>query len=159
MGTNDLLRTLSSTILPPGVERRSGHSTTSAVQGQNFADLLAGKASGKLLTGRGVNIRPEAGIELSSDQLARVGNAIDQAEAAGAQHAIVMIDGMALKVDVGVRQVVQKVDMQKASVMSGVDTVVQAGDHTPGAHKATMPTAGFHPNLAKILGGPSEAAA
>lgn len=159
MGTNDLLRTLSSTILPPGVERRSGQPAPSAVQGQSFADLLAGKASGKLLSGRGVNIRAEAGIELSPDQLARVGNAIDQAEAAGAQHALVMIDGMALKVDVGVRQVVEKVDTQKPSVMSGVDTVVQAGDHSAGATKAAMPASGFHPNLAKILGGDSQAAA
>lgn len=159
MGTNDLLRTLSSTILPPGVERRSGQSASSAVQGQSFADLLAGKASGKLLSGRGVSVRPETGIELSADQLARVGNAMDQAEAAGAQHALIMIDGMALKVDVGVRQVVEKVDMQKPAVTSGVDTVIQAGDHTAGAQKTAMPPSGFHPNLAKILGGASEAAA
>ncbi|MGH7243680.1 MAG: hypothetical protein ACREJD_09715 [Phycisphaerales bacterium] len=159
MGTNDLLRTLSSTILPPGVERRSGQTAQSPVQGQSFAELLAGTASGKLASGRGVNVLADSGVNLSSDQLARVGNAMDQAEAAGAQHALVMIDGMALKVDVGVRQVVAQVDPNKNAVMSGIDTVIQAGDHTASAQKLTMPSAGFHPSLAKILGGDSEAAA
>mgnify|MGYP001267656806 CR=1 FL=1 len=159
MGTNDLLRTLSSTILPPGVERRSGQAAPAAVQGQSFADLLAGKASGKLSSDRGVNIRSDSGVQLNADQMTRVANAMDKAEAAGAQHALVMIDGMALKVDVGVRQVVQQVDMKQSSIMSGIDTVIQAGDHTASAQKATMPSAGFHPNLAKILSGDSAAAA
>ncbi|MBX3379186.1 MAG: hypothetical protein KF805_03765 [Phycisphaeraceae bacterium] len=159
MGTNNLLQSLSSTILPPGVERRSGQSATGSVQGQSFADLLAGKASGKLLSGRGVSVRAESGVELNPEQLARLGNAMDQAEAAGAQHALVMIDGMALKVDVGVRQVLEQVDLKKASVMSGIDTVVHAGDHSASAQKSPMPAAGFHPNLAKILSGDSEAAA
>jgi len=159
MGTSDLLRTLGSTILPPGIERRSGQTASGAVQGQSFAELLAGKASGKLSSDRGVNIRPESGVQLNTDQMARVANAMDQAEAAGAQHALVMIDGMALKVDVGVRQVLSQVDMKQSAVMSGIDTVVQAGNHTASAQKPTMPSAGFHPSLAKILSGDSEAAA
>lgn len=153
MSTNNLLQSLSSKILPPGIERRSGTQATGAVQGQSFADLLSGKASGSLLSGRGVSVRSESGVQLDSEQLARLGNAMDRAEAAGAQHALVMIDGMALKVDVGVRQVVEQVDLQKASLMTGIDTVVHAGDHSSGAQSAPMPGAGFHPSLAKILSG------
>ncbi|MBL8875331.1 MAG: hypothetical protein JNM86_05985 [Phycisphaerae bacterium] len=159
MANNDLLRTLSSTILPPGVERRTGQTAPAAVQGQSFAELLAGKASGKLSSDRGVNIRAESGVQLNSDQMARVANAMDKAEAAGAQHALVMIDGMALKVDVGVRQVVEQIDMKQSAVMSGIDTVIHAGDQTASAQKPVMPGAGFHPSLAKILSGDPRAAA
>lgn len=159
MGTNDLLRTLSSTILPPGVERRSGQSKPLPVQAQSFAELLAGKSAGSVLGGRGVTVRPEASVNLSPDQMARLGDAIDRAESAGAQHALVMIDGMALKVDVGVRQVVAQVDLQKSPPLTGIDTVLHAGDHSGSAQKATLPGTGFHPNLAKILQGPAANAA
>lgn len=159
MANNDLLRTLSSTILPPGVERHSGQSAPAKVQGQSFAELLAGKASGKLTSDRGVNIRADSGVQLNADQMARVANAMDKAEAAGAQHALVMIDGMALKVDVGVRQVVQQVDMKQSEVMTGIDTVIHAGDQTASAQKPFVPAAGFHPGLAKILSGGSQTAA
>lgn len=159
MGTNDLLRTLSSTILPPGIERRAGQPGPGSAQGQSFAELLAGSALGKSSGDRGVNIRAESGVRLNADQLARVADAMDRAESAGAQHALVMIDGMALRVDVGVRQVVQQVDMKQSSVMSGIDTVIHAGDHSASAQKTSMPSAGFHPNLAKMLSGDSTAAA
>ena len=159
MGTSDLLRTLSSTILPPGVERRTGQSAPGAVPSQSFAELLAGKTTGKLSNDRGVNIRAESGVQLNADQMARVANAMDQAESAGAQRALVMIDGMALKVDVGVRQVIQQVDLKQSSTMSGIDTVIYAGDQTASAQKAIMPGAGFHPSLAKILSGNAEPAA
>ncbi|MBS0188820.1 MAG: hypothetical protein JSS51_12180 [Planctomycetes bacterium] len=160
MAITDLFRSLASAILPPGVERRSGQSPTGAIEGQSFADLLASEKSGKLSSARGVNIRPEAGVKLSPEQLARIGTAIDKAEAAGAQNALVMIDGMALKVNVGVRQVVEQVDMQKSGVMTGIDAVIPAGDQTGAdSKKSLLPSVGFHPNLAKILQGKDQAAA
>lgn len=159
-GTN-LLRTLAGPILPAGVSKLSGSTGSSGqIEGQSFAELLAGEKSGKLSSGRGVNIHPDSGVKLNADQLQRLGVALDRAEASGAQHALVMIDGMALKVDVGVRQVVSQVNMADAEVASGIDAVIQAGDATKSkTNGLTMPGTGFHPSLAKMLEGPTENAA
>jgi hypothetical protein len=158
MTSSDLLRSLSGSVLPAGIDRLTGSGAAGApsIEGGNFADLLAQAANGKLMTGRPVQVLPESGVTLNSDQTARMSAAIDQAEASGAQNALVMMDGMALKVNVATRQVVQQVDLSKAGVMSGIDTIVQAGGGLPGSAPkapsvAGLPPSGFNPSLAKIL--------
>ncbi len=152
MTSADAFRSLSGTVLPPGVERRTGSSGFSGkLEGQSFADLLANEARGKISSARPVAVRPESGVKLTPDQMSRLGVAIDRAEAAGAQHALVMMDGMALKVDVGVRQVVEQVDLKSATVTPGIDAVIHAGE-TKKIQTIAPPVAGFHPSLSKILG-------
>ncbi|MBY0113919.1 MAG: hypothetical protein K2Y21_13965 [Phycisphaerales bacterium] len=131
MSTADLFKPLSNTILPPGVERRSGSigaalSGSKKLESMSFADLLSKESAGQLSTGRPVSIHPGCDVQLSEDQMHRLGVAMDRAEASGAQRALVMIDGMAVKVDVGVRQVVGKVDLQATPVLGEIDAVVQA---------------------------------
>lgn len=162
----DLFKPLSNTVLPPGVERRTGAAASSlgaanSLESLSFADLLNREAKGQLTTGRPVSIHPDCDVQLSEDQMQRLGVAIDRAEASGAQRALVMIDGMAMKVDVGVRQIVGKVDLQSTPVLGEIDAVVQA-DAGSGADQVKPllgPTAAsLHPSLAKLLDPESRAA-
>lgn len=157
MSNADLFRPLTNSVLPPGVERRIGAAAAGAnkkIESLSFADLLTREASGQLSTDRPVSVHPDCGIQLSEDQMHRLGVAIDRAEASGAQRALVMIDGMAVKVDVGVRQVVGKVDLQSTPVLGEIDAVVQAD---PGANPDQPKpllgpaAASLHPSLAKLL--------
>lgn len=152
----DPFRALATSILPPGVERGVRGGTRSLpLESQSFASLLAREASGSLASGRPVSVREGSGLELSEQQLSRIGAALDRAEAAGAQRAVVLVDGQALRVDVGVRQIVERVDLQSISVLPGIDAIVQAGDQrsAPGAGAGNLlGTTAMHPDLARLLG-------
>lgn len=164
MSNADLFRPLSNSILPPGVERRSGAAASSPgskIESLSFAELLNREASGNISTDRPVSIHPDCELNLSEDQLHRLGVAMDRAEASGAQRALVMIDGMAVKVDVGVRQILGKVDLQSTPVLGEIDAVVQADAGF--ASDASKPLLGpaaasLHPSLAKLLDPDSRAA-
>lgn len=157
MSSADLFRPLSNSILPPGVERRAGvagSNAASKIESLSFAELLNREASGNLSTQRPVSVHPDCELNLSEDQLHRLGVAMDRAEASGAQRALVMIDGMAVKVDVGVRQVLGKVDLQSTPVLGEIDAVVQADAsiHHDLAKPLLGPAAAaLHPSLAKLL--------
>lgn len=155
----DLFKPLSNAVLPPGVERRigaaaSGLGAKNTFESLSFADLLTREASGQLTTGRPVSIHPDCDVQLSEDQMQRLGVAIDRAEASGAQRALVMIDGMAMKVDIGIRQIVGKVDLQSTPVLGEIDAVVQADANAFADQPKPLlgPTAAsLHPSLAKLL--------
>jgi hypothetical protein len=155
----DLFRPLNNAILPPGVERRVGAAKSalagnSKIESLSFAELLNREASGNLSTQRPVSVHPGSELNLSEDQLQRLGVAMDRAEASGAQRALVMIDGMAVKVDVGVRQIIGKVDLQSTPVLGEIDAVVQAdtGLHADQPKPLLGPAAAaLHPSLAKLL--------
>lgn len=159
MSNADLFRPLSNSVLPPGVERRVGAAASalggnSKLESLSFAELLNREAGGGLATGRPVSVHPDCDVQLSEDQMHRLGVAIDRAEASGAQRALVMIDGMSIKVDVGVRQIVGKVDLQSTPVLGEIDAVVQAdaGVGSDQAKPLLGPTAAsLHPSLAKLL--------
>ena len=128
----NLLRGLASGVLPGGVEsaRKNGN-TPANVGSASFSELFS--TISKSGSGLPVSIAAGAGLELSSEQLARVAQAADKAQAQGASRALVMIDGQALQLDVGVRQITGKVDLNSTDVMSGIDTVVWAGGPSAGA--------------------------
>lgn len=161
MAIPTIFKALTSAILPPGIERSLGSGLPKGqIEGQSFADLLAMEKTGSLGSARGVSVRPEAGVNLSSEQMARLGVAMDRAEASGAQNALIMLDGMALKVNVGVRQVTEQVDIANTQVASGIDAVINAGDTRKGKPATlSMPGAGVHPSIAKILEGSQQSAA
>jgi hypothetical protein len=91
-----------------------------------FAALLDKARDGQIHSGRDVTIAHNAGIELSHDQLQRLAAAADQAEAHGATRALVLIDGLALRIDVTMREVTGAVDLDTAGVFTDIDAVVRA---------------------------------
>jgi hypothetical protein len=120
--TVDLLR-----LLGPGgasgVQATQG-AAPGQVAGADFASLLQQARQGQLASGRQVTVARGSGLNLSADQLQKISVAADQAEAQGATRALVFMDGMALRLDVGNRQVMGAVDPTKPGVMTGLDAVV-----------------------------------
>jgi hypothetical protein len=128
-------------------------SQTPQVQGASFDQLLQQAQGGGISSGIPVRVAREANLNLSSSQLARLSDAADRAEAAGASRALVMMDGMVLNMDVGLRTITGQADLSSTKVLNGVDAVVtvanQAGE-LPG--QVPPPGAGaMNASLLKIL--------
>lgn len=122
-----LLQKLASAGRVSGVGTSGARDGAISADGEvDFAGLLQRARSGELTTGREVSVGREAGIELNSEQLKRLSAAVDLAEAHGADHAVVMIDGLALKVDVAARTVVGVVNTTAPGVTTGIEALVVA---------------------------------
>lgn len=102
----------------------------------SFSDLLQ-RAKG-VQTHRPVSVGRDISVELSAEQLARVAKAVDQAEAAGAVRALVMLDGKPLTVDVQMRQIIEA---DERDVLTNIDTVVFASAGKAGASAELGPPA------------------
>lgn len=134
MTTNgtELLKQLGSGVRPVGgAERAPGGARP--VEEQGFQELLSRVAGGDAAgaAGRVVSVEPGSGVRLDAAQLERVGRALDRAEAAGSARAAVLIDGVALEVDVLTRRVTGLIDLKSGAVATRVDAVVQAEGEGP----------------------------
>ncbi|MFT3686200.1 MAG: hypothetical protein QM783_14970 [Phycisphaerales bacterium] len=96
-----------------------------ATTGQSFSSLLSAARGGALTSERPVEATPDVKGKLSADQLSRIAVAADQAEAAGMNSALVLIDGAAVQLDVLSREVTGVLDPRTAAV-TGVDGVLAA---------------------------------
>jgi len=142
-GAAQLLRLLGSGVQP------AAHSAAkaAATAGQaSFADLLRQAREGTLTSNRPVTPGPDAGVNLSDDQLARLSLAADKLESAGVRTALVSIDGQKLILDVQQRQVTGAAKCEDG-VISGVDGAIDLGDlrgaaQTPAPGAGTAPSAG-----------------
>ena len=124
-----LLRALGGGVRPPGIASVGalpGTARAGATPGVPFADLLTKAQAGEITSSLPVTVASGAGVSLSDDQLRRLSVAADRAEASGATRPLVLIDGMALHLDVATRQVTGKVDLGPESALSGIDGVVRA---------------------------------
>lgn len=90
-----------------------------------FAELLSRARSGKVQSGEPVTIDERLGINLTSEQLHRLGAAVDVAKAQGFNKAVVLIDGQALVVDVETRRINGVLEPGKVA-SAAVDGVVRA---------------------------------
>jgi len=72
-----------------------------------FGDLLTMVASGRLRSDRAITVAPGAALDppLAERQLERLAAAADEAEAAGARRAVMLIDGRGVVLQVGDRRV------------------------------------------------------
>ncbi len=134
----DLLRVLGSGLRPDGAAEG-----VRAADGADFQTLLARARAGSLETGLPVTVADGAGLELSEEQLARLGRVVDRAHAEGATRILVMLDGVALDVDVLSRRVLGEADLAGGRVMTGIDGFVRLGegdDAAPGV--LALPSAG-----------------
>ena len=128
-----LLRSLASGIRP------GGNAAPTPPAGLAFESLLARARAGELTTGAPVKVTRSAGVNLTDEQLARLSIAADRAEAQGATRALVLIDGMALSLDVGVRTITDAIDMAAPAVHQGFDGVVTVPPAQPSASNALSP--------------------
>lgn len=121
---------------------RGAHPTAAAskvgVESLDFEAMLKRVKAEGFHSGLGVTVAPEAGVQLSDDQLQRIAAAADVAQAHGVNRALVTIDGMNLVLDVGVRSITGKVDIQPGVPVTGVDAVM----HVPDSGGATGIAAG-----------------
>lgn len=102
----------------------SAVASPSGVAGADFASLLDAARAGRLGTAEPASIADGAGVSLTAEQLHRIGAAADRARSEGAAQALVLIDGMALRVDVLARQVKGAASLD--GVVTGIDAVVSA---------------------------------
>jgi hypothetical protein len=131
----DWLKKLGSGVRPAGVEGTTPRGGVGGAGGAgdavaaDFARLLKQAREGQVSSGLSVSVDESVQVSLSDEQLARLSRAADRAEAEGLSSAVVMLDGMALLMDVGARRVTGVVDGRKLSAIPGIDGVVTA----PGA--------------------------
>lgn len=103
-----------------------------------FAELLRLAREGEIASGLPVMVPEDAGVTLTESQLARLAAATDRAQAAGAQTALVLIDGMALTLDVGARRIIGRAEFGSDGVLASVDAVIRVPDEpAEGADGAT----------------------
>lgn len=155
----DLLRLLSSrgarteAAVAEGVKEVAPASETERAA---FGNALARVEGGDLSSGRSVTVERDAGVELSESQLFRLAHAADRAEEAGIHNALVLIDGMALVMEVHSRRVTERADLGSA-VLTGIDGVASVpsedGAGEGGAVRLPAPGMGLTPNaeLARLL--------
>lgn len=151
----DLLRMLGLASRPVSGAPAKASGPTTDIAGADFQALLQKAQEGSISSGREISIASDAGVKLDEGQLARLSVAADRAEAAGAKAAVVLIDGMAVKLDVMSRTVTGASDAAGASVWTGIDTVLSApgGKAAGEAVPAPLPYqgGGFNPSLLKLL--------
>lgn len=128
------------------------------IAGANFATLLQQARTGGFASGRQITVGPGSGVNLSADQLQRIADAADKAEAQGATRALVLVDGMALRVDLTSRQVTGAADLNTPGVLSNIDAVVSVPSVDPKTGTQLLPlpsgnTALGNPSLLKTLAG------
>jgi hypothetical protein len=137
-----------------------GPGKVGATEGPSFASLLDELQQSAVAGPREVSVAGHAGLSLSRDQLARIGRAIDAAEAQGASTALVLIDDRALRVDVTLREVTGEVDLHDGSAATGLDAVVSAGAPASAGAPSIASFPLLNPSLTRLLArlGPNDPA-
>ena len=122
----------------------------------DFAQLLGKAQNGTADTKLPVTVSSRLNLELTAEQLARVGVAADRAQAAGLQSAVVLIDGKALQLDVQTRQITGTV-APGSQALTHLDGIVAAPgpDGTDDAEHADQPVLPVPSNNAWRLTPPS----
>ncbi len=108
-------------------------------EGVSFEEMLELARSGAMSSGEGVSIGPGVGVELTIEQASRLSAAADRAMAAGATDVIVMLDGMALRLDVQNRQITERVNLEDQGELLGIDGIMSATPITSGDGQVTGP--------------------
>jgi hypothetical protein len=124
---------------------------------RSFADLLRKAEQGQLSSGREVTVGKGVELTLAREQMARLAAAADRAEASGAVNALVLMDGVALRLDVQNRTIVSKSPATPGQVMTGVDAVISLDEpeNAPSFVPPILPYPGgsgaLNPSLARAV--------
>lgn len=124
IGPQDMLRRLGSGLRP---DAHDAPSRLSSVDSMGFADLLRSVKAGEFASGLPVRVGPEAGAELSPEQIERLAVAADAAEAAGSRRLLALMDGGVVTVDVPSRVVLASgpIESFAGAVLTDFDGFVQ----------------------------------
>jgi len=114
-------------VSPARVGGRAGGATPGSIAGASFAEMLGQAERGVIRSDTPVRVAPGLELGLSVEQMERIGRAADVAAAHGAVRALVMIDGRALELDVGGREITGEVSFGTGGAVSEVDLVLDAG--------------------------------
>jgi hypothetical protein len=114
-----LLRSLGSGVRPVDLGERD------ADTGDQFNVLLQGALRGEPTTELGVTFAPSTSGMFDLDQRSRIARAIDLAAAAGSQHALILHDRQALRVDVRNRVVLEAPTTSDHEPITGIDAYVE----------------------------------
>lgn len=109
------------------VRGASAMSTPPGLEGLDFAAMVREAQRGKIRTDLPVTIAPGANVELRPDQLEKLAEAADMAQAKGVQVAAVLLDDVSVVLDVGSRRVISTLDAKDRDdlpVRTGVDGVI-----------------------------------
>ncbi|MDX2130563.1 MAG: hypothetical protein SFY69_00750 [Planctomycetota bacterium] len=122
------------TVDPLGLLARTGGGAARAsadvprlIEGESFGALLEKARAGEVSSSVPVRVAREAKVTLDTAQLSRLSYAADRAESEGVARAVVLIDGMALTMDVPTRTVTGALDTNSTRVRTGFDAVVTVG--------------------------------
>lgn len=121
-----------------GPEPRSAARQASSGSGVNFAELLSQAKKGDVSTGLPVELAKNVKVELNAEQMGQLAVAADRAASQGATRALVLMDNMAIKLDVTTRQVLGSVNLADGRAMTGIDAVIQMPGAS-GGKSAGMP--------------------
>lgn len=131
---DSLLRRLAGVVAPGPTRGAAGPENTPGLAGSAtatgapaFAELFRQAQRGEVASGLNVSVSPRLKVDLSPQQLQRLSLAADKAQAAGLRHALVLIDGVPLKLDVVSRTVTEVVNPSE-SVVRGIDGFVAVAD-------------------------------
>ena len=120
----EMLHRLDATALS-NPQRPQATSAASLQRSDSFAELLQLAREGKVQSNLPVDVSPSLDLELSEEDAARVAFAVDKAQAAGADSALVLLDGQGLLVDVPARRI-EAVVQKPGEVLAGIEAVVVA---------------------------------
>ena len=129
------------------------------LEGASFKDLLGRLENGTLRASEPIRLGAESKIELSRDQLERLGDAAATLESSGAQRAVIMLDGMAIEYDVQSRTVIGEIDLENGDAVTGIDALIHARPAGDEAALISTPSFGYSPSgsLLRALGETSAA--
>lgn len=108
----------------PGATRASTAPARAGFEHQSFDQMLAQVARGTVHSGRQIDVACDPAIPLEPSQLERMAVAADQAEAAGAKRALLLIDGRAFVLDVANRTLTTELSNDPATRLQNVDAAI-----------------------------------
>jgi len=148
VNASQLLKLLEPTVRPMGIAAPA-RTPRLPIEGQSFDDLLAQASKGAMSSGRQVETGFDVEPPLDGAQLERIASAADQAEAAGARKALVLIDGRAFALDVQSRTLTMELSARSDVRVLQLDTAIAA----PADAEEEAPSIPLAPGVGLLNGG------
>jgi hypothetical protein len=149
-----LLKRLDPAVRPNIAPARGGAGgMRPAFEAQSFDQLLSLASKGAVHSGRQIELGFDPSPPLDSSQLERLAAAADRAQAAGAKHALMMIDGRGFVLDVESRTLTSELSHDSTSSIVNIDAAVfvAADDEALSGDALSPPSALMPQAVAKQL--------
>jgi hypothetical protein len=155
ISASDLLRRLEPAVRPIAPTSAGNAAGAALFESRPFDELLDAAFRGQVPSDRAVEVACDLQPPLDAEQLQRLALTADRAEAAGAQQALMMIDGRGVLLDVASRTIVGEMKPDDAQGLLRMDTamVVPAeNEHRGGASSLNLTAMRLeNPSVARLL--------